>query len=113
MAFSTIALSDAINGALGATSHAQLHTGAAGSAGTSNVAAGVARAIVNGVGGAAGASDTLTGTWTINGAGGPFSHYSLWTASTGGTVRNTGELSPAESFEGPGTLDFTINVSAT
>ena len=113
MAFTTAALNAAIDAALTGVTHAQLHTGAPGGSGTSNVAAGVSRASVTGVGGATGAADTLTGTWTIPGAGGPYTHYSLWTASSGGTFVNDGTLTPNESFAGAGTLAFTINVTAT
>ncbi len=113
MAFTEAALNSAIDAALTGVTHAQLHTGAPGAAGTSNVAAGVARAVVTGVGGATGAADALTGSWTIPGAGGPFTHYSLWTDLTAGTFVNDGTLTPQESFAGAGTLDFTINVTAT
>lgn len=113
MAFTSAALNAAIDAALSGVTHAQLHTGAPGGAGTSNVAAGVSRAAVTGVGGATGAADTLTGTWTIPGAGGPYTHYSLWTAVSAGTFVNDGTLTPNESFAGAGTLQFTINVTAT
>ena len=113
MAFTTAALNAAIDAALGGVTHIQLHTGAPGAAGTSNVAAGVARAAVTGVGGATGAADTLTATWTIPGAGGPYTHYSLWTAITAGTFVNDGTLTPNESFAGAGTLDVTVNVTGT
>jgi hypothetical protein len=55
MAFTTAALNAAIDAALTGVTHAQLHTGAPGAAGTTNVAAGVSRASVTGVGGATGA----------------------------------------------------------
>ena len=113
MAFTTAALNAAIDAALSGVSHIQLHTGAPGAAGTANVAAGVSRAAVTGVGSASGAADTLTATWTIPGAGGPYTHYSLWTAVTGGTFVNDGTLTPAETFAGAGTLDVTVNVTGT
>ena len=113
MSFTAAALNAAIDAALSGVTHVQLHTGAPGAAGTSNVAAGVSRAAVSGVGGASGAADTLTATFTIPGAGGPYTHYSLWTASSGGTFVNDGTLTPAETFAGAGTLAVTINVTAT
>ena len=113
MAFTTARLNAAIDAALTGVTHAQLHTGAPGAAGTSNVAAGVSRAAVTGVGSASAAADVLTGTWTIPGAGGPYTHYSLWNASSAGTFFNDGTLTPNETFAGAGTLDFTINVTAT
>jgi len=113
MPFTTARLNAAIDAALSGVTHAQLHTGAPGAAGTSNVAAGVARCALTGVGGATGAADVLTGTFTIPGAGGPYTHYSLWTAVTAGTFHNDGTLTPNESFAGAGTLDVTINVTGT
>ena len=112
MAFTTAALNAAIDAALTGVTHASLHTGDPGAAGTNNDS-GETRAAVTGVGGATGAADTLTGTWTISGAGGPFTHYGLWTAVTAGTFVNSGTLTPNETFAGAGTLDFTINVTAT
>ena len=112
MAFTEARLNAALDTAFTGVTHAQLHTGAPGASGTSNVAAGVARATVAGVGGATGAADTLTATFTIPAAGGPFTHYSLWNASTAGTFYNDGTLSPAETFAGAGTLAVTINATA-
>lgn len=112
MAFTEARLNAAIDSALSGVTHASLHTGDPGAAGTLNDS-GEARAAVSGVGGATGAADTLTGSWTITGAGGPFTHYGLWDASTAGTFYNSGTLTPQESFAGAGTLDFTINVTAT
>lgn len=113
MPFTTARLNAAIDTALSGVTHAQLHTGAPGAAGTANVAAGVSRCALTGVGGATGAADQATGTFTIPGAGGPYTHYSTWTASTGGTFHNDGTLTPAETFAGAGTLAVTINITAT
>lgn len=113
MAFAAARLNAAIDAATSGVTHVQLHTGAPGAAGTSNVAAGVSRATATGVGGATGQSDTITGTWTIPAAGGPYTHASLWTASTGGTFVGDGALTPQETFAGAGTLDFTITVTAS
>ena len=113
MPFTAARLNAAIDAALTGVTHAPLHTGAPGAAGTANVAAGVSRAAVAGVGAATAAADVLTGTWTIPGAGGPYTHYSLWTAATAGTFMNDGTLTPNESFAGAGALDFTVNVTAT
>lgn len=113
MAFVTARLNSALDAALSGATHAQLHTGAPGAAGTANVASGVARAALTGVGSASGGSDTITGSWTIPGAGGPFTHFSLWTAVSAGTFIGDGELNPDETFAGAGTLNFTITATAT
>lgn len=113
MAFTSTALSAATDGALTGVTHAQLHTGAPGASGTANVASGVDRCALTGIGSASAGVDTATGTWTIPAAGGPFTHFSLWTASTGGTFVADGPLSPAETFAGAGTLDFTGTITAS
>lgn len=113
MAFVVARLNSALDAALSGVTHAQLHTGAPGGAGTSNTAAGVDRCALTGIGSAASGQDTATGTWTIPGAGGPFTHFSLWTASTGGTFVGDGELDPDETFAGAGTLDFELTATAT
>jgi hypothetical protein len=113
MSFVTARLNSALDAALSGVTHAQLHTGAPGAAGTSNVAAGVDRCALTGIGAASGGADSATGAWDIPGAGGPFTHFSLWTASTGGTFVADGTLDPDETFAGPGTLNVTINATAT
>lgn len=113
MALTTARLNAAIDAALTGITHAQLHTGAPGGSGTSNVAANAARASVTGVGGASGASDTLTMAFTITGAEGPYNYVSFWTASTAGTFMGDGALTPAETFAGAGTLNVTATVTAT
>lgn len=114
MAFVTARLNSAIDAALSGVTHAQLHTGAPGAAGTSNVAAQMdARCALTGIGSAASGTDTATGTWTINGAEGPYTHFSLWTDVSGGTFVADGELDPDETFAGAGTLDFTLTVTAS
>lgn len=113
MAFTTARLNAAIDAAASGITHAQLHTGAPGGAGTSNVAAGVDRAALTGVGGATGAGDSWTCSFTIPGAGGPFTHVSFWTADTAGTFMGDAALDPDESFAGAGTLNVTTTVAAT
>lgn len=113
MAYTVARLNAALDAANTGVTHAQLHTGAPGAAGTSNVAAGVSRAALSGVGSAASAADVMTCAWTIPGAGGPYTHFSLWTASTAGTFHGDGTLTPNETFAGAGTLNATITASAT
>ena len=110
MALTQARVHAAIDAAVSTTSHAQLHTGDPGAAGTSNVAAGVSRAALTFP--AASAGQTSDGaTFAIPGAGGPYTHVSLWTASTGGTYCGSGTLTPAESFAGAGSLDVTVTVT--
>lgn len=113
MAFVTARLNSALDAALSGVTHAQLHTGAPGGSGTSNVAAGVDRCALTGIGSASGGADSATGAWTIPGAGGPFTHFSLWTADTSGTFVGDGTLDPDETFAGAGTLNFTLSATAT
>lgn len=112
MAFVQARVNAAIDAAKASVTHAQLHTGAPGGSGTSNVAAGVSRATLTLPAAAAGASSGAA-AFTIPGAGGPFTHVSLWTASTGGTFVGDGALTPAESFAGAGSLNVTVNVTGS
>jgi hypothetical protein len=113
MAFTVARLNAALDAALSGVTHAQLHTGAPGAAGTNNVAAGVARCALTGIGSASGGVDTATGTWTIPGAGGPFTDFSLWTDVSAGTFFGAGTLDPDETFAGAGTLALTMTATAT
>lgn len=45
-------------------------------------------------------------------AGGPYTHYGLWTAVSGGTFYDGGTLSPQETFAGQGVLRVTPTVTA-
>ena len=110
MALTQARVHAAIDAAVSTTSHAQLHTGDPGAAGTSNVAAGVSRAALTFPAASAGATSDEA-TFTIPGVGGPYTHVSLWTASTGGTYCGSGALTPAESFAGAGSLDVTVTVT--
>lgn len=112
MALTQARVDAAIDAALDTITHVQLHTGDPGGSGTSNVAAGVDRAAITLPGASSGESED-TATFTIPGAGGPFTHVSLWTASTAGTYFGSGALTPAESFAGAGTLDVTVTVTGS
>lgn len=111
MAFTQARVDAALDAALATTTHAQLHTGDPGAAGTANVAAGIDRATASFPAASAGESEALA-SFAVT-AGGPYSHVSLWTAATGGTHTGNGALTPAETFAGPGTLDVTITATAT
>lgn len=108
MAFVTARINAALDAASSGITHAQLHTGAPGGSGTSNVAQEADRASLSGVGSASGGSDTWTCSFTITDAEGPYTHITFWTASSGGTFSADAELSPAEEFAGPGTLNVTV-----
>jgi hypothetical protein len=110
MALTAARVLAAIDAAVSTTTHAQLHTGDPGAAGTSNVAAGISRAALSFPAASAGQTSD-DASFAIPGAGGPFTHVSLWTASTGGTYCGSGALTPAESFAGAGTLDVTVTVT--
>lgn len=110
--FTTARINAAVDGAISTSTYAQLHTGDPGGAGTSNVAAGVSRVAVSFPAASSGVSSD-DATFTIPGAGGPYTHISLWTASSGGTFNGSGECTPAESFAGAGTLDVTITVTGS
>lgn len=45
-------------------------------------------------------------------AGGPYTHWSLWTAVSGGTFYDGGELNPDETYAGVGILRVTPTVAA-
>lgn len=113
MAFTEARINAALDAASTGITHAQLHTGAPGGSGTSNVASEAARASLSGVGSASGGADTWTGSFTITGAEGPYTHVSFWTADTSGTFMGDAELSPQETFAGAGTLSLTVNVSGS
>lgn len=112
MALTTARINAAVDAALTTTTHAQLHTGDPGSAGTNNVAADVSRVAC--VFPAASATDSAQSfTFTIPGAGGPYTHVSFWTASTSGTYNGSGALTPQETFAGAGTLAVTATVDGS
>ena len=93
-----------------AITHVQLHTGPPGS-GTSNVASGVSRATLS-VGSASGGSVEATATFTIPGAGGPYTHVSFWTDASGGTFCGDDDATPDATFSNGGTLSYTFTYSA-
>lgn len=113
MAFTAARLNAAIDAALLTATHVQVHTGAPGGAGTSNVAPNTTRAALVGVGSATGQADVITAAVTVSGASGPITAFTLWTASTSGTFLGDGTLDTSETFVGAGTLNLTLTVSAT
>lgn len=110
MALTVARMNAAIDAALATSTYAQLHTGDPGAAGTSNVAAGVSRVAVSFP--ASNAKSTNADvSFTIPGAGGPYTHVSLWTAVNAGTYNGMGACSTQESFAGAGILKVSIVVS--
>lgn len=112
MALVTARINAAVDSAVATSTHVQLHTGAPGGSGTSNVAAGVSRAALT-WGTTSGGVKTGTATWTIPGAGGPYTDASLWDAATAGTYYGSASLAPQETFAGAGTLGLTLTVTGT
>lgn len=112
MAFTTARINAAIDTALADTTHVQLHTGAPGAAGTSNVAVGVEWAALT-KGSATNKQATCTASFIIPGAGGPFTHISGWSTESGGTFMFDGTLTPQETFAGSGTLAVTLTVTGS
>lgn len=112
MAFTQARIHAAIDAAVDPVTHAQLHTADPGGAGTSGVAAGVDRATLT-LPAASGGATSGTATFAVPSESGPYTHVSLWTASTGGTYCGSGMLPPpGESFAGAGSLAVTITVEA-
>lgn len=101
------ALADAI--AAGAT-WISVHTGDPGTTGA-NEAAGAPYARKQTVWGAPSGGDRVGSQVAVDvPAGGPYSHFGLWTAVSGGTFYAGGALSPAETFAGTGQLRITPTI---
>lgn len=94
-----------------AITHVQLHTADPGGSGTTAVAAGVSRASLS-VAAPSGGAVVATATFTIPAAGGPYTHVSFWTASTGGTFCGSDNASPDATFSNSGTLAYTYTYTA-
>lgn len=113
MAYTQARVNAALDGANNGIAWAVLHDGDPGGAGTGNQAAEsspVAASFPNASNGEAKAQVTFT----ISGAGGPYTHVSLWSDSGGspGTFYGSAALTPEESFNGAGTLEVTITTTA-
>ena len=77
----------------------QLHTGAPGAAGTSNVAANTTRKQVTFAAAASGSmSNSADVEWTSVPAAETYSHVSFWDASTAGTFEGDDDLSATATF---------------
>ena len=91
MALSDAALVLAANAVDGAITHMQLHSGAPGAAGTSNVTT-AARVAVNGTVDGDGDITWSTVAFTGVAASGAVTHVSYWSAATGGTFYGSAAL---------------------
>lgn len=102
-----------------ATPYLQLHTGAPGSAGTSNVATETDRQLVSFGAAASGAiSNDSAITWTGVAGSEDYTHWSLWTASSAGTFIGSGTVTAnavtaGDTFTIPsGDLDIAFTVAS-
>lgn len=100
----------ALDAALDGGDFVQLHTGDPGSSGTGNVASSVSRTSAS-WGAASSKAASCSVVWTIPAAGGPYTNFSVWSASTGGTFYGSGSLDPSTTFESSGTLTSTLTAS--
>lgn len=83
----------AIDAAVALGSYIKLHTGDPGAAGTSNAATNTTRQLATiGAASAGSASNTAALLWTAVPASETYSHWSMWTASSGGTFLWSGTI---------------------
>ena len=102
-----------------ATPYVQLHVGDPGAAGTSNVATETTRKLVSFGAASGGAiSNDAAITWTGVAGTEDFTHWTLWTASLGGTFIGSGTVTAnavvaGDTFTIPtGDLDITLTVAS-
>jgi hypothetical protein len=102
-----------------ATPYVQLHVGDPGAAGTSNVATETTRKLVSFGAASGGAiSNDAAITWTGVAGTEDFTHWTLWTASSGGTFIGSGTVTAnavvaGDTFTIPtGDLDITLTVAS-
>ncbi len=105
MALNDAALVIAANAVDTAITHMQLHSGAPGAAGTTNVTS-AARVAVNGTVDGDGDISWSNVTFTGGAAGGTVSHVSYWSASTAGTFYGSAAVSGDTTFNSAG--EFTL-----
>lgn len=90
-----------------AATYAQLHTGAPGSAGTSNIAGNNTRQAAGAFAAPSGGTTTNSGAinWTSVSTSETYSHVTLWSASSGGTFIASGSITAGAILVGQ---NFTI-----
>jgi len=95
----------------------QLHTGDPGAAGTANVSVGSTTRLQSTTGAAASGSKTLSsnvGPWTNGGTSETLTDISLWSASTAGTFKVSGQLSSSQPWASGNTFTLTtLTISFT
>lgn len=117
------AFMDALGNATNYTADAEvwikLHTGDPGAAGTSNAAGNTTRQQASFGAGSGGAmSNDAAITWTSVSTSEDYTHFSAWSASTGGTFRFSGTMTAnavtaGDTFTVPiGDLDLTFTIAA-
>ena len=89
-----------------------VHTGAPGTTGANEVVGGPYARKQSTFGSPAGGTVTGSQVAVDVPAGGPYTHWGLWTAVSGGTFYDGGELNPDETFAGVGILRVTPTVNA-
>jgi hypothetical protein len=90
-----------------AATYAQLHVGAPGSAGTSNIAGNIVRQAAGAFAAPAGGTTSNSGAinWTSVSTSETYSHVTLWSASSGGTFVASGSITAGAILVGQ---NFTI-----
>lgn len=89
------------------TVHVQLHTGDPGAAGTSNVLAGDSsrkQATMASASGGSKAMASMSGPWTNGGTSETATHFSVWSAGTGGNFLASAALASSKAWEEGDTL---------
>lgn len=112
MTFTNANLDDALDAAVLATTHIQLHIGDPGAGGTANVATQVAGRLGFVFPAAASQSTQQTAAFSILAAEGPYTHVTGWDALSAGNHQWTGVLAPQETFAGAGTLNVTVTATS-
>lgn len=115
MAFTTAALTIAVDALAGPLDFLCCHDGDPGGSGTANRIAEIDPAAVSFPGATAGVTTASPVAFTVTGACGPVTHCSVWDGDpdAGGVYRGSGAVSPAETFAGAGTLNVTPTITGS
>jgi hypothetical protein len=108
----SVAARNATVDALAAATWVSLHTGDPGTTGANEVVPAPYARKQTIFAAAAGGSRVGSQVAIDVAAGGPYTHFGLWTASSGGTFYTGGLLSNAESYGGVGVLRVTPTLTA-
>lgn len=93
----------------------QLHTGDPGAAGTSSISVGSTTRIQAVTPAASGGSKTIAdvGPWTNGGTSETITHYSIWSASSGGTFKGSCALAASKAWVSTDTLTIDVTIAVT